>query len=146
MTRYLVLFDSYGLVLLGRPLWWENGSVFWTCCWSLPAQFFSGPSPLGLATIFYCLRFETSFLVASYDWQGHGGPLIRPRYIASARTALKIRFKTFVILLGAYPLPQKYFYPAVTTQQVIYFGSIIPAFRCHVKYYLHEFHAPGGSY
>jgi hypothetical protein len=39
----------------------------------LPAQSVSGPSPLGLATIFYCLRFETSLFVASYDSQGHGG-------------------------------------------------------------------------
>jgi hypothetical protein len=30
-------------------------------CWISPAQSFSGPSPLGLATIFCCLRFETSF-------------------------------------------------------------------------------------
>jgi hypothetical protein len=30
-------------------------------------------SPVGLATIFYCLRFETSSFVASYDSQGHGG-------------------------------------------------------------------------
>jgi hypothetical protein len=29
-------------------------------------------------TIFYCLRFETSLLVASYDSQGYGGG-IRPR-------------------------------------------------------------------
>jgi hypothetical protein len=29
-------------------------------------------------TIFYCLRFETSLFVASYDSQGHGGG-IRPR-------------------------------------------------------------------
>jgi hypothetical protein len=48
------------------------------CCWPLPAQSFSGPSPLGLATIFYCLTFETSLSVASYDSQGHGGG-IRPR-------------------------------------------------------------------
>jgi hypothetical protein len=34
---------------------------------------------LGLATIFYCLRFEASLFVASYDSQGHGGG-IRPRY------------------------------------------------------------------
>jgi hypothetical protein len=34
---------------------------------------FSGPSPVGLVTIFYCLRFETSFSVASYDTQGYGG-------------------------------------------------------------------------
>jgi hypothetical protein len=33
---------------------------------------------LVLATIFYCLRFETSHFVASYDSQGHGGG-IRPR-------------------------------------------------------------------
>jgi hypothetical protein len=39
---------------------------------------FSGPSPLGLATIFYCLTFETSLFVASYDSQGHSGG-IRPR-------------------------------------------------------------------
>jgi hypothetical protein len=38
---------------------------------------FSGPSSLDLATIFYCLSFETSLFVASYDSQGHGGG-IRP--------------------------------------------------------------------
>jgi hypothetical protein len=48
------------------------------CCWPLPAQSFSGPSPLGFETIFYCLRFETSLFVASYGSQGHGGG-IRPR-------------------------------------------------------------------
>jgi hypothetical protein len=37
----------------------------------LPAQSFSGPSPLGLATIFYCFRFEISLFVASYNSQGH---------------------------------------------------------------------------
>jgi hypothetical protein len=37
---------------------------------ALASAFFSGPSPVGLATIFYCLRFETSFSVASYDSQG----------------------------------------------------------------------------
>jgi hypothetical protein len=34
--------------------------------------------PWDLATVFYCLRFETSLFVASYDSQGHGGG-IRPR-------------------------------------------------------------------
>jgi hypothetical protein len=33
--------------------------------------------PLGLTTIFYCLRFETFLFVASYVSQGHGGG-IRP--------------------------------------------------------------------
>jgi hypothetical protein len=74
------------------------------CCWPLPAQSFSGPSPLGLQTIFYCLTFEASLFVASYDSQGHGGG-IRPRlhtgmlrlfwksrYIAAARTAQNTKF------------------------------------------------------
>jgi hypothetical protein len=78
MTRYLLLFDSYGLVFVGRPLWREDPSLLYTCCWPLPAQSFSDPSPFGLLTIFYCLRFETSFFVASSDSQGHGGG-IRPR-------------------------------------------------------------------
>jgi hypothetical protein len=37
MTRYLLLFDSYGLVFVGRPLWREDGSVFYICAWPLPA-------------------------------------------------------------------------------------------------------------
>jgi hypothetical protein len=99
MTRYLLLFDSYGLVFVGHPLWRKDGSVFCICCWPLPAQSFSGPSPLGPATVFYCLRYETSVFVVSYDSQGHGGG-IRPSlhtvvncqllvaycYIASGRT------------------------------------------------------------
>ena len=51
MTRYLLFFESHG-IFVGRRL----------CCWHLPAQAFSGPSPLGFATIFYCLRFENSLL------------------------------------------------------------------------------------
>jgi hypothetical protein len=35
---------------------------------------------VGLATIFHCLRLETSLFVASYDSQGHGGN-IRPRLL-----------------------------------------------------------------
>jgi hypothetical protein len=73
MARFLLLFDSYGLVFVGRPLWREDGSVFYNCCWTSPAQPFLGPSPIGLMAIFYCLRFETSLFVASYDSQGHGG-------------------------------------------------------------------------
>jgi hypothetical protein len=44
-----------------------------------PAQSFSGPSQVGFATIFYCLRFETSLFLASYDSQGYDGG-IRPRH------------------------------------------------------------------
>jgi hypothetical protein len=45
MTRYLLLFDNYGLVFVGRPLWREDGSVFYICCWPSPAWSFSGPIP-----------------------------------------------------------------------------------------------------
>jgi hypothetical protein len=73
MTRYLLLFDSYVLVFVGSPPWSEDGSVFCICCWPSPAQYFSGPSPLGLVTTFYCLRFETSFSSPPTNSQGHGG-------------------------------------------------------------------------
>jgi hypothetical protein len=78
MTRYILLFDNYGLAFAGNPLWREDGSVSCVCCWRWPALSFSGPSPLGLTTVFYSLRFETSLFVASYDSQGHGVG-IRPR-------------------------------------------------------------------
>jgi hypothetical protein len=64
--------------IVGRPLWPEDESVFCISCWPLPAQSFSGPSPLGLGIIFYCLRSEASIFVASYDLQVHGGG-VRPR-------------------------------------------------------------------
>jgi hypothetical protein len=54
-------------------LWREDRSVVYNCFWPSPPQSFSGPSPVGLATIFYCFKFETSLIVASYDSQGHGG-------------------------------------------------------------------------
>jgi hypothetical protein len=39
--------------------WRKDGSVIYNCFWFSPAQSFSGPSPAGLITTFYCLRFET---------------------------------------------------------------------------------------
>jgi hypothetical protein len=65
--------DSCGFFDVGRFLWREDGSVVYNCCWASPAHSFSGPSPVGLATIFYCLRFGTSLFVASYDSQGYCG-------------------------------------------------------------------------
>jgi hypothetical protein len=53
-----------------RSLWREDGSVIYNILWPSLAQSFSNPSPVGLATIFYCLRFETSPFVAFYDSQG----------------------------------------------------------------------------
>jgi hypothetical protein len=61
-----------------RSLWREGGSVVSRCCWAPRAQWFSGPSLVGLATIFYCLRLETLLSVASCDSQDYDGD-IRPR-------------------------------------------------------------------
>jgi hypothetical protein len=53
------LSDSCGFVDVGRPLWREGGSVIYNCCWPLLSQSFSGPSPVGLVTIFYSLWVGT---------------------------------------------------------------------------------------
>jgi hypothetical protein len=76
-TGFLLLSDSCGFVDVGRSLWREDGSVVYNRCRSSQEQSFSGPSPLGLVPIFYCLRFGTSLFVVSYDSQGYGGG-IRP--------------------------------------------------------------------
>jgi hypothetical protein len=46
---------------VGRSLWRDDWSVFYSCCWPSPAQSFWGPSPVELATIFCTLRFGTFF-------------------------------------------------------------------------------------
>jgi hypothetical protein len=67
-----------GFLMWGALAWRVDGSVVYNCYWPSPAQSFLGPSPVGLVMIFYCLRFETSFFVTSYDSQAYGGG-IRPR-------------------------------------------------------------------
>jgi hypothetical protein len=77
MARFLLVSDSCEFVDVGRSLWRDDGSVVYNCYWPSPAQSFLGPSPVGLSTIFYYLRFETFLFVASYYSQGYGGS-IRP--------------------------------------------------------------------
>jgi hypothetical protein len=45
----------------------ERTSLLFNFCWPSPAQPLSGSSPEGLITMFYSLRFEASFFIASYD-------------------------------------------------------------------------------
>jgi hypothetical protein len=52
--------DSYGFSDVGRPLWREVGSVFFSFSWASPAQPFSTRSPTDLMSIFYCLYFWDS--------------------------------------------------------------------------------------
>jgi hypothetical protein len=51
--------DSWSFVDVGRPAWREDESVVYNGGWASPGQSFLGPSPAGLMTIFYCLKFET---------------------------------------------------------------------------------------
>jgi hypothetical protein len=54
MDEFLLLSDICGFVGVGCPLWQGDGSIFYN--W--PAQSSSGPSPAGLMTMLYCIRFE----------------------------------------------------------------------------------------
>jgi hypothetical protein len=67
----------YCWTVVGLLMWGalpdEGTGVFYNCCWPSPAQSSSSLSPVGLATIIYCPRFETSLFVASYDSQGYSG-------------------------------------------------------------------------
>jgi hypothetical protein len=69
----LLVLDICGFLWRSLFIWREDGFDFYNCCWPSPAHSFSGPSPMVLVTSFYCLIFETSLFVASYDSQGHGG-------------------------------------------------------------------------
>jgi hypothetical protein len=101
MTRYLLLFDSYGLVFVGAPSL-TRGRV---CLLYMLLALASA------ATVFYCLRSETSLFVASYDSLGHGGG-IRPR------------------LHTGFPSHQSvclHLYPLIVARQRL--GKVYPSFR-----------------
>jgi hypothetical protein len=74
--------NSCGFVDVGRPLWRENRSVVYNCYWSLQAKSFSGTSPSGLSTIFFCLAFETPSIwwvrLPYLHAPGTGAPVIPP--------------------------------------------------------------------
>jgi hypothetical protein len=76
-------------------LWREDGSVVYNCCWPSPKQSFSGPSPMGLVTIFYCLRIETSLFVASYDSQSYGGGIRTRLHTGYCRISESTAFYNF---------------------------------------------------
>jgi hypothetical protein len=112
-TIFLLLPDRCGFVDMGRPLWREDVSVFYNCCWSSPVQSFSGSNPAGLMIIFYCLRFETpriyiprnrvaqlyphalgSLSVASHDSQNYGGGIRTHLHVGiNARMFFQIIYK-----------------------------------------------------
>jgi hypothetical protein len=76
---------------------------------------------MGLVTIFYCLKFETSLFVASYD-----SATPHSYYIASARTAQKIPHSTVTPLLRVTePLPISVCFTGSTDLALIKYASII---------------------
>jgi hypothetical protein len=95
-----------GLVFMGRPLWREDGLVFYICCWPSPAYSFSAPSPFRLMTVFYCLRLEKLSFSAPFttrrvtvevfepastwvsSYRRVHGPLYRPARIYGSRFSL----------------------------------------------------------
>jgi hypothetical protein len=104
-TSSFLLPDNCGFVDVGRPLWREDGSSVYNCCWSSPAQSFSGPSPSGLMTIFYCLRFETApTWRAMYPYlfpPGIGRPSYTPRYWVAFSSPLTARRATMEVFAPA---------------------------------------------
>jgi hypothetical protein len=68
--------DFYYCQTVAGLLMWgalsEDWSVVYNCCWSSPTQSFSGPSLLGLVTIFYCqirdFPFRRLLLLAGQQW------------------------------------------------------------------------------
>jgi hypothetical protein len=75
-------------LLMWGALWPEDASAVYNCCWPSTVHSFSGPSPIGLLTIFYCLRYETSLFVASYDSQGCSEGT-RPHKIVKVKVMLR---------------------------------------------------------
>jgi hypothetical protein len=57
---YIFRLNICGYSSYVTSLWREDGSVVYSCCWSSPAQSFSGLSLAGLMTAFYCLQIRDS--------------------------------------------------------------------------------------
>jgi hypothetical protein len=134
MTRYFFR-SEYGIRLTVTffipwdALSDERTGLSFVCAAGFASAVFLGRSPEGLPTVFYCLRFETSLFVTSYDSQGHGGGIrprlhtdvllatssLRPRYIAPARTTQK----TSLSLLRVLSLQGKHVHRDVSQQRLL---------------------------
>jgi hypothetical protein len=72
----------YCLTVAGLFIWGalsdDRTGLSFTLLLALASAVIFGSESRRTGAIFYCLRFETSLFVASYDSQGHGGG-IRPR-------------------------------------------------------------------
>jgi hypothetical protein len=93
-TRFLLLSNSFEIVDVGRPLWREDGSVVYNCCWPSPAQSFSSPSPAELMSPYYFLRFEIipTWMARSLYLcpPGTGWPSYTPRHWVTFHRLLRL--------------------------------------------------------
>jgi hypothetical protein len=82
-TRFLLLSHSCGFIDVRCPLCREEVSVVYNCCWPSPAQSFSSPSPVGLMTVFYCLRCQTPTTWSARSLYLHPLRTLWPSYTSS---------------------------------------------------------------
>jgi hypothetical protein len=72
------LSDERADLSMGRPFWWEDGSIIYSykCYWALPALWLLGPTPIELETIYF-VSFEIGFaLCRLLRLAGHGGVIL----------------------------------------------------------------------
>jgi hypothetical protein len=100
-TRVFLLSDRCGFVDMECPLWWEDRSIVYNCCWPSPEQPFCSLCPAVLMTIFYCLRFEsppTWRAMSLYLYPpGTGSPMCTPKHwvlIPLHSSTLRCTFKS----------------------------------------------------
>jgi hypothetical protein len=95
-------------------------AVVYNCCWSSPAHSFSGPSPAGLMTTFYCLRFQIrnpEGQVPVFNTPGTGWPGHPPRHWVPFSSLPTIRRAAVEVLT---PPPQKSWFWIVPNHKLLY--------------------------
>jgi hypothetical protein len=88
MTRYFLLFDSYGHFFVGRPLWREDALSFVYAAGPCQRSLFR-PESLGTRDHILLSQIWDFHFRRSYDSQGHGGG-IRPRLHAGIWASLSL--------------------------------------------------------
>jgi hypothetical protein len=68
-NNFIFQLNTCGYSPYVNPLWRDDGSVVYNCCWSSPAKTFSGRSPAGLTTTFY--RLVPVFISPRNRWPGY---------------------------------------------------------------------------
>jgi hypothetical protein len=101
-ARFSLLSDSCEFVYMGRPLWWEDRSVVYNCCWPSPASYSQVRVPRDSWP--YFTVSDSKLLQPErpgrriYIPQKKGGPVIPPSIVFPFRRLLRLiglRWKVF---------------------------------------------------